>query len=163
MNYKDIADGENVLDSMLTGESLIPIDLKIEVYYNPYGTSSGNSKGYSEYYIIDKEISCNQLIKAVENKGDLKVYDGKVEILKNEDDSDTYYPISSILCDEPEDKTSKIENNAYSRQYLLRQLQELQGDFEDFSDKELVEHRECMLERINNCLKELGECDEDNI
>lgn len=50
-----------------------------------------------------------------------------------------------------------------NREYLLRQLQELQADFEDFSNDDLVEYRKNMLERINNCLEALGECDADNI
>lgn len=50
-----------------------------------------------------------------------------------------------------------------SREYLLRQLQELQADFEDLSDSDLVKYRECMLNRVNNCLDELDECDADNI
>lgn len=99
MSSEDMIDGENILDYILTGEDLVPIGLKIEVYYNQYGISSGISKGYSEYYIIDKEISLNQLIKAVENNTDLKVYDGKIGILKNENDSDIYASIDSILCD----------------------------------------------------------------
>ena len=50
-----------------------------------------------------------------------------------------------------------------NRETLLRQLQELQADFEDLSNEELVECRECMYQRVNKCLIELGECDEDNI
>lgn len=51
----------------------------------------------------------------------------------------------------------------YSREFLLRELQELQADFEDLSNEELIECRECMQNRVNQCLLELGECDEDNI
>jgi len=51
----------------------------------------------------------------------------------------------------------------YNRDLMLRELQELQADFEDFSDEELLDNREIMLDRINKCLIELGECDEDNI
>ncbi len=50
-----------------------------------------------------------------------------------------------------------------TREYLLRQLQELQADFEDFSDSDLIECRKTMLERVNDCLEELEECDEDNL
>ena len=50
-----------------------------------------------------------------------------------------------------------------NRETLLRQLQELQADFEDLSNEELVRCRECMHQRVNQCLTELGECDEDNI
>ena len=53
--------------------------------------------------------------------------------------------------------------NMYNRNLMLRELQELQADFEDFSDEELLDNREIMLDRINKCLIELGECDEDNI
>lgn len=50
-----------------------------------------------------------------------------------------------------------------NRNFLLNHIQEIQADFEDFSNDELVENRNCILIRINECLKELGECDEDNI
>lgn len=53
--------------------------------------------------------------------------------------------------------------DAELRKYLLHNLQELQADYEDLSDEELIECKDCMLERINNCLKALGETDEDNI
>lgn len=49
------------------------------------------------------------------------------------------------------------------REFLLRQLQELQADFEDLNDKQLIECRECMHQRVNLCLSELNERDEDNI
>ena len=57
------------------------------------------------------------------------------------------------------DKTEILKNN---RDYILRHLQELQADLEDFSNEELVEHRDCMLERVNSCLIAIGECEEDN-
>jgi hypothetical protein len=53
--------------------------------------------------------------------------------------------------------------NDIVREIILRQLQELQADFEDFTNEELLEHRKVMAERINICLSTLGECDEDNI
>lgn len=49
------------------------------------------------------------------------------------------------------------------REYLLRQLQELQADFEDLSGDDLLDCRDVMLERVSSCLIDLGECDEDNI
>lgn len=49
------------------------------------------------------------------------------------------------------------------REYLLRQLQELQADFEDLTDYDLIKCKDFILERINNCLIALEECDEDNI
>lgn len=49
-----------------------------------------------------------------------------------------------------------------NREFLLREIQELQADFEDLADAELVECREAMLNRVNKCLKELGETDADN-
>ena len=51
---------------------------------------------------------------------------------------------------------------SWSRDIILRHLQELQADYEDFSDEELVECRGAMLIRVNECLAELGESDEDN-
>lgn len=57
------------------------------------------------------------------------------------------------------DKMEILKNN---RDYILRHLQELQADLEDFSDEELVEHRDCMLERVNSCLNAIGEDEEDN-
>lgn len=53
--------------------------------------------------------------------------------------------------------------NKFNREYLLRQFQELQADFEDLSDDDLLECRQSMLERVNDCLVELKECDADNI
>lgn len=50
-----------------------------------------------------------------------------------------------------------------NREYLLSQLQEIQADFEDLSDEDLVNCRETILNRVNGCLVCLGECDEDNI
>ena len=49
------------------------------------------------------------------------------------------------------------------REIILRQLQELQADFEDLSNQQLIKFRECILQRVNVCLLELSECDEDNI
>lgn len=49
-----------------------------------------------------------------------------------------------------------------NREFILRHLQELQADFEDLCDQDLLDCRECMLERINECLLAIGECDEDN-
>lgn len=45
---------------------------------------------------------------------------------------------------------------------ILQQLQELQSDLEDFSDVDLVECRDTMLHRVNECLEILEESDEDN-
>lgn len=50
-----------------------------------------------------------------------------------------------------------------NRNFLLSQLQELQADFEDFNNDDLIRCRDIMLKRVNSCLEELGECDEDNI
>ena len=49
------------------------------------------------------------------------------------------------------------------RMEILRHLQELQADFQELTEQELEECRECMLERVNVCLQLLKECDEDNI
>lgn len=57
------------------------------------------------------------------------------------------------------ESTSQID---WTRGVILRHLQELQADYEDFSDEELVECRGAMLMRVNECLAELGESDEDN-
>ena len=57
------------------------------------------------------------------------------------------------------DSTNQISG---SRVVILKHLQELQADYEDFSDEELVECRGAMLLRVNECLAELGESDEDN-
>lgn len=56
-----------------------------------------------------------------------------------------------------------LEGEKMDRNYLLRQLQEIQADFEDLSDEDLIDCRQCMLDRVNDCLESLGECDEDNI
>lgn len=49
------------------------------------------------------------------------------------------------------------------RNYLLRQLQEIQADFEDFTNEEIIEHKDVILSRVNSCLENLEECEEDNI
>ena len=49
------------------------------------------------------------------------------------------------------------------RMEILRHLQELQADFQELTEQELEECRECMLKRVNVCLQLLKECDEDNI
>jgi hypothetical protein len=48
------------------------------------------------------------------------------------------------------------------RNELLSHLQELQANFQDLSDKELLECRQVMLNRINECLARLEESYEDN-
>lgn len=50
-----------------------------------------------------------------------------------------------------------------TRAFLMRQLQELQANFEDLSDNDILDVRECMLERVNSCLEALNECDRDNL
>ena len=46
---------------------------------------------------------------------------------------------------------------------ILRHLQELQADFDELTEQELEECRECMLQRINICLELLKESEEDNM
>lgn len=55
-----------------------------------------------------------------------------------------------------------VEQLNWLRSDLLTHLQELQADFEDLSDEDLLECREVMLERVNECLEILEELDEDN-
>lgn len=55
-----------------------------------------------------------------------------------------------------------VEQLNWLRRGLLTHLQELQADIEDLSDEELLECREVMLKRINECLEGLEESDEDN-
>lgn len=50
-----------------------------------------------------------------------------------------------------------------TRTQLLSELQELQADLEDLSDEDLVECREVMLKRVNDCLELIEESEEDNI
>lgn len=64
-----------------------------------------------------------------------------------------------ISAENLSESTSQI---SWSREIILRHLQELQADYEDFSDEELVKCRGVMLMRVNECLTELGESDEDN-
>ena len=51
----------------------------------------------------------------------------------------------------------------FNRELVLRELQELQADFEDFSNADLIDCRDVMLERVNICLYGIGESDEDNL
>lgn len=61
-------------------------------------------------------------------------------------------------------RLKKNEIGAYmlNRVELHRELTELQADFKDFSNDELVENRNCMEERVNKCLELILETDEDN-
>lgn len=59
-------------------------------------------------------------------------------------------------------KQTSHNKTDWVRDTILRHLQELQADYEDFSDEELAECRGAMLMRVNECLTELGETDEDN-
>lgn len=54
------------------------------------------------------------------------------------------------------------EDEAHCIYRLLVQLQELQADLEELSDKELLECRDAMLNRVNECLEVLEESNEDN-
>lgn len=56
-----------------------------------------------------------------------------------------------------------IENLIGIREFMLRQLQELQADFEDLSNEDLIECKDIMLERVNICLRILEESNEDNL
>ena len=56
-------------------------------------------------------------------------------------------------------KTMELE----IRNFVLAHLQELQADLEDLDNSELLNCRECMLERVNSCLNAIGEDDADNI
>ena len=60
---------------------------------------------------------------------------------------------------------SEKEKEIYikNRELLHEHLSELQADLEDFNNEDLLEHRECMLKRVNECLKAIIETDEDNI
>lgn len=60
---------------------------------------------------------------------------------------------------------SEEEQKAYlnNRAILHEQLSELQANFEDMYDDELIEHRSVMLNRINICLDAILETDEDNL
>lgn len=49
-----------------------------------------------------------------------------------------------------------------NREMILRNLQELQADFEDLTDEDIIECRECILNRINLCLVAIGESEGDN-
>ena len=51
----------------------------------------------------------------------------------------------------------------YNRASILDELSELQADFEDFTDEQLIEHRDVMAQRINTCLGLMLETAEDNI
>lgn len=50
-----------------------------------------------------------------------------------------------------------------NRRAMLDHLVELQADFEDFSDKQLIEHKDIIKARINTLLSLCLETDEDNI
>ena len=58
-----------------------------------------------------------------------------------------------------EEKKKFVRN----RNELFDELKELQADFEDFNNEELLEHRFDMTERIQRALFLCLETDEDNI
>lgn len=87
---------ENVEESYdLTEElkpnDLIPVGAQIEIYYNASGVDSGASNGYSDYYIVDKELTLNTLVMIIDAKGCLKISSGQISILKNSDEDEDEY------------------------------------------------------------------------
>lgn len=60
---------------------------------------------------------------------------------------------------------SKEEKKKFvrNRNDILDELKEIQADFEDFSDTELIEHRFVITERLQRLLSLCLETDEDNI
>lgn len=62
-------------------------------------------------------------------------------------------------------KLSKEERKLFleNRGFLHEQLSELQADFEDLSDEELLTCRDAMLKRVNLCLRAILETEEDNL
>lgn len=50
-----------------------------------------------------------------------------------------------------------------NRKIILYHLQELQADLEDFNIEQLIKYRDVMLNRINACLKAIGETEEESI
>ena len=62
-------------------------------------------------------------------------------------------------------KLKRHERETYvkNRADLHYQLTELQADFEDLDNEELVHCRETMLERVNKCMELILETDEDNL
>ena len=75
-------------------------------------------------------------------------------------ENDIIYEKGITSATKTEDTNIDINPN---RDYLLNQLQELQANFEDLSDEEIIENRDCMLGRINRCLEALFETDDDNL
>lgn len=75
-------------------------------------------------------------------------------------ENDVVYVKEITSCNETTDKTIDINLNRY---FLLHHLQELQANFEDLSDEDIIENRDCILNRISECLKALHETDEDNL
>ena len=55
------------------------------------------------------------------------------------------------------------QNYVNNRDELHNQLCELQADFEDLSDEDLIDCRSTMLEIINTCMDLILETDEDNL
>lgn len=65
--------------------------------------------------------------------------------------------MSRILNDK--EKKEFLKN----RDYLHEQLTELQADFLDMSNEELIECRSSLLKRVNCCMNAILETDEDNL
>lgn len=60
-------------------------------------------------------------------------------------------------------KEEEIGSYINNRKDLHSQLSEIQADLEDFTNEELIFHRNDILERINTCMKLILESDEDNL
>ena len=58
---------------------------------------------------------------------------------------------------------SKKEKSEFlaNRNFMLEELNELQADFEDMSDEQLILCRDCMRERVNRLLNLCLETDEE--
>jgi hypothetical protein len=71
-------------------------------------------------------------------------------------------------CDEtewvyPREMIEEDNDEFLDRETALRNLQELQADFLDLTDDDLIACRKTMQERVDACLVALNEQDEDNI
>jgi hypothetical protein len=77
------------------------------------------------------------------------------------DETEWVYPVSLIKEDNDEwdERNNKIK---IDRETALRNLQELQADYLDLTDKDLIDCRKIMQERVDACLVALDEQNEDN-
>lgn len=130
-----------------------------------YATSENEAEN-----IVDRDLSEHLDILERTNELSVMEYEQEINNIYTTDinpenyhtfiEDDVIYEKGITSCNETTNENIDINPN---RDFLLNHLQELQANFEDLSDNEIIENRDCMLNRINECLKAIFETDNDNL